>query len=815
MVDVKEEHKILVMAILVGICCILTLYFHVVLGIGTVFTHFFYIPIILAALWWKRKGLAVAIFLAVLLILSHIFVRTEVVTANDYLRVLMFIVIAIVVAALSERIAKAQEKTAHLNAILRSIRNVNQLIVREKNRDRMIQKACESLIETRGYHSAWIALVDENHGFITAAEAGLGESFAPAIEMMERGEFTRCGQNALEQSGIMIVKDVAAACADCPLGGIYDGRAGMTVRLEYRDMIYGILSVSSPAEMVTDADEQSLFKEVAGDIALALRDMELEEARKRAEEALQRFNEELELKVEERTRELRKERDYTRHLIESSPDVQIILDEEGMIMDVNEAFEKVAGKGRGDLTGMSIYEYLPKDVTEKAIAEILEKGKVRNIELVANIPGMEVAICNFSGTVFTTPEGESGIYITGRDITKRKRAEERIEHLNSVLKAIRNVNQLVIVEKDRDTLLQKACDALIDTRGYDAVWLGFLQDGETFSSVKGSGFREDFSRFCEHVMSGDYPPCFKNARTQKSLFMLVDKSRECGDCVFKNACTGKEVVIVRLEHAGRLFGVLSISLAPDVAADEEEKELLKEVAGDIALALHAIELEGARKQAEDKIKASLKEKEVLLLEIHHRVRNNLQVVSSLLNMQARTAKDKNTIDVLSESRDRINAMALIHTQLYDSGNLSEINMKGFVDKMVRQMFQSYPVRDMKLTPNVNVADCTLPISIAVPLGLVVNELLTNVFKHAFVNRKEGKIEVSLCASKEGEVCLTVSDDDVGLPEGFDVNTTKTLGLHVVKILVEDQLRGKLEVVSDKGTTFKIEFRIVNNELAAS
>jgi len=98
--------------------------------------------------------------------------------------------------------------------------------------------------------------------------------------------------------------------------------------------------------------------------------------------------------------------------------------------------------------------------------------------------GREAAICNFSGTVFTTPEGESGIYITGRDITKRKRAEERIEHLNSVLKAIRNVNQLVVTEKDRDTLLQKACDALIETRGYDAVWLGFLQDGKTLPRSK-------------------------------------------------------------------------------------------------------------------------------------------------------------------------------------------------------------------------------------------------------------------------------------------------------------------------------------------
>ena len=169
--DHGEGYKILIMAALLVICCALTYYFHAVLEIGTVFTHFFYVPIILAALWWRRTGLVVAVFLAVLLISSHIFVRAEAVTANDHLRAIMFIAIAFVVATLREVIAKAQAKAAHLNAVLRAIRNVNQLIVREDNRDRMIASVCEHLIGTRGYHSAWIALVDEDCSFVTAADA--------------------------------------------------------------------------------------------------------------------------------------------------------------------------------------------------------------------------------------------------------------------------------------------------------------------------------------------------------------------------------------------------------------------------------------------------------------------------------------------------------------------------------------------------------------------------------------------------------------------------------------------------------------------
>jgi len=213
------------------------------------------------------------------------------------------------------------------------------------------------------------------------------------------------------------------------------------------------------------------------------------------------------------------------------------------------------------------------------------------------------------------------------------------------------------------------------------------------------------------------------------------------------------------------------------------------------------------KRAEDQLKASLREKEVMLLEIHHRVKNNLQIVSSLLNMQARNARDKDTIGILSESRDRIITMSLIHSQLYESKNLSEINMKGFMDKLLVQLFQISPVEDVKITPIVRAGDCSLPISIAVPVGLIVNELISNAFKHAFADRKEGKIEVSLTASEGGRINLTVSDDGVGLPPGFDINTTRTLGLHLVKILAEDQLQGNLEVTSDMGTTFEIEFDI--------
>ena len=281
-----DGYKILIMTALLVTCCALTYYFHAILEMGMVFTHFFYVPIILAAVWWRRKGLVVAVFLAVLLIISHLFIRGEAATANDYLRAIMFIAIAFVVATLRETIAKAQAKTAHLNAVMRAIRNVNQLIANEDDRDRMIGRACEHLIETRGYHSAWIALVDEDRSFVTAAEAGLGARFAPVVEMMKRGEFTRCGEKVLEQSEVVVVEDVASDCGDCPLVSAYSGSAGMSVRLKSGDRVYGMLAVAIPAEMAFDAEEQSLLSDVADDIAFGLYHIEQEAGRRQAEETL-------------------------------------------------------------------------------------------------------------------------------------------------------------------------------------------------------------------------------------------------------------------------------------------------------------------------------------------------------------------------------------------------------------------------------------------------------------------------------------------------------------------------------------------------
>ena len=186
---------------------------------------------------------------------------------------------------------------------------------------------------------------------------------------------------------------------------------------------------------------------------------------------------------------------------------------------------------------------------------------------------------------------------------ERKEAQVRITHLNSVLRAIRDVNQLIVIEKDRDRLIRKTCDILIETRDYEAVWFGLMRDANNFAAVVGSGFGGDISGFCEKALTGNYSPCIRKALANAGRDSVVTgKAEECEDCFFMSGCAGKDALIIRSEYDGRLFGLLAVSLASGLASDDDEKELLKEVASDIALALNGIEIAESHRAAEDAIR---------------------------------------------------------------------------------------------------------------------------------------------------------------------------------------------------------------------
>jgi PAS domain S-box-containing protein len=213
-----------------------------------------------------------------------------------------------------------------------------------------------------------------------------------------------------------------------------------------------------------------------------------------------------------------------------------------------------------------------------------------------------------------------------------------------------------------------------------------------------------------------------------------------------------------------------------------------------------------RKQKELRIQVALKEKDVLLGEVHHRVKNNLQIVHSLLDLQSSRISDRAALEMLRDSQNRIRSMGLIHQTLYQSKDFAKVDFSHFLDSLVPTLIASYGVNPDRIALSVEAAQVLLPINAAIPCGLVVNELISNALKHAFPGDRRGEIMVKLFADGSGNAVLSVADNGIGIPEGTEMSKTSTLGLQLVTLLA-DQLGGKVAMRRSDPTEFVLTFAI--------
>jgi len=211
-----------------------------------------------------------------------------------------------------------------------------------------------------------------------------------------------------------------------------------------------------------------------------------------------------------------------------------------------------------------------------------------------------------------------------------------------------------------------------------------------------------------------------------------------------------------------------------------------------------------RMKAEEKVKASLKEKEVLLKEINHRVKNNMQIIVSLLRLQSYAAKDKKLEDMFKVAQNRVRSMAIIHEKLYKSEDFASIDFASYIRSLTIHLMQTYQIDPEQINFIADVKDICLDINQGVPVGLLINELVSNALKHAFPKGKKGEIIVKFHTDKKGKKTLIVSDNGIGYPDKVDMSKPKTLGMQLIKDLTK-QIGGKLDLVNKAGTTFKITF----------
>jgi two-component sensor histidine kinase/DNA-binding NarL/FixJ family response regulator len=211
-----------------------------------------------------------------------------------------------------------------------------------------------------------------------------------------------------------------------------------------------------------------------------------------------------------------------------------------------------------------------------------------------------------------------------------------------------------------------------------------------------------------------------------------------------------------------------------------------------------------RQHAEEQLKASLQDKEVLLREIHHRVKNNLQIISSLLALQSESITDRQALELFRESRNRVQSMARIHEKMYRSRDLVRIDFGEYIRSLASDLFRTYRVPGSAVQLDIDVTDVFLGIDTAIPCALILNELIANSLKYAFPPGRHGTIRVALHRDPDGRLVLTVSDDGVGFPGTLDFRTTRSLGLQIVTTLTK-QLDGTIDLLDRTGTTFQLTF----------
>ncbi len=450
------------------------------------------------------------------------------------------------------------------------------------------------------------------------------------------------------------------------------------------------------------------------------------------------------------------ETDTLHEFLEAAPDAIVVVDREGVITAANELAARMFGYSPSELPGRKIEALVPeryRDLHMVHRTQYVAEPRKRPMGAGRALTGLKKDGSEFPIEISLSPlrsDGAFRVISIIRDLTDRLRYEAKFRGF-----------------------LESAPDAVVVVNG----------DGEivTINSLTermfGYSREELLGRKVEVLVPNRYHHTHVH---QRSAYSREPRTRPMG--------AGRELTGQRKD--GSEFPV-EISLSP---LETEEGTLVISIVRDVT----------QRHQAEAQIKASLREKEVLLKEIHHRVKNNLQVTSSLLKLQSGYIQDPQAREMFAESQNRIRSMALVHEKLYQSRDLSRIDFADYIKSLASLLFRSFGGDRERIALNVEGDHIFLSVETAVPCGLIVNELLSNSLKHAFPEGREGEIVVAVHGSEPGWYVISVKDTGVGLPTGLDVEQTETLGLQLVRTLA-GQLRAEVEVLRDGGTEFKIRF----------
>jgi PAS domain S-box-containing protein len=449
-----------------------------------------------------------------------------------------------------------------------------------------------------------------------------------------------------------------------------------------------------------------------------------------------------------------------RILIETSPDAVTVTDLKGNITYVSRQTLLLHRYGSANqLIGKSAFTFICPEDHEKAFKNLkktLKEGTVKNVEFTLLKKDGSRFIGELNASLIKNAGGKPKALIgITRDITERKRAE----------------NILSESEKKFRSLVENANDAI-----YIITPEGFQYVNPAFERLTGYLSVE----ICEKAF--DFWSIIH--RDDVDMIKKREEARRAGEDVpsrYEFRIVAKDGRIKIVEPATVNIGEKGEAKVMGILRDVTDRRLIQE-----------------------KMKTSLREKEVLLREIHHRVKNNMQIISSLLRLQSRTVEDEKVVEKFQESQNRIRSMALIHEKLYQTEDLTRINFAQYVRSLTVHLFHTYKVNPNMIKMITEVKDVYLDISMAIPCGLVLNELVSNSLKHAFPDQKKGEIRVKFSKKGQEKNRLIISDNGTGLPPEVNFHEPDTLGLQLVNDLVK-QIDGKIKLGKAPGTTVHITF----------
>ncbi len=457
-------------------------------------------------------------------------------------------------------------------------------------------------------------------------------------------------------------------------------------------------------------------------------------------------------------KELLRTEKFTKSIIDSSLDMIVATDINHHINEFNKSAEQTFGYKKSEVLGKHVsILYSDDNEFSKVLEKIGRQGKVA-LEIVNRRKNRSLFIARLSASLLKNEEGEViGAMGVSRDITDSKKAEEELRLSEERHRAI-----------------------------YDQAYIGiariakmgrFLLVNQRLSDMMGYTADQFYKKtFYELVLPSE-----------------VEESLQSWDELLSGAVSNfsKEQTYVRSD--GRLISAnVTVSLVRDANGNPNYFVAVFE---DVT----------ERKENDRRLQESLKEKEVLLKEVHHRVKNNMQVISSILNLQSSYIDDEKALNILRESQDRIKSMSFVHESLYQSDTLSEVNFAEYIRNIATNLYHSYGRPQGGINLEFELEPVYINLDTSIPCGLVINELVSNALKYAFIGRSSGRICIHLARVSEEQLTLIVEDDGVGLPEGFDVESSESLGLQLVSALTM-QLGGHMEVAGNNGTRFTLKFK---------